>query len=69
MMKPEENISNQEFNASEYIKQMSLLLNLPINDEYQEGVIANFERIKSIAEIVNDFHLSEKIEISPVFEP
>lgn len=68
-MKPEEKISNQEFNTSEYVKQTALLLNLPINNEYQEGVIANFERIKSIAEIVNHFPLAEEIEISPTFEP
>ena len=48
---------------------MSLLLDLPINEEYKDGVIANFEKIKDIAEIVNNFPLPESIEIAPLFEP
>ena len=62
-------MENQDFNVQEYIKQMSLLLDLPINDEYKDGVIANFEKIKDIAEIVNNFPLPESIEIAPIFEP
>ena len=57
------------FNVQEYVNQMSLLLDLPINDEYKDGVIANFEIIKDIAEIVNNFPLPESIEIAPTFEP
>ncbi|MBD2137203.1 DUF4089 domain-containing protein [Anabaena sp. FACHB-1237] len=53
----------------EYIKIISTLLNLPINDEYQNGVVANFERIKSIAEVVNNFTVPEEINIAPIFEP
>jgi len=62
-------MENQDFNVQEYVNQMSLLLDLPINDEYKDGVIANFERIKDIAEIVNNFPLPESIEIAPNFEP
>jgi hypothetical protein len=62
-------MENQNFNTQEYVKQMLLLLNLPINDEYKDGVIANFEKIQDIAEIVNDFPLAESIEIAPIFEP
>ncbi|TAF07374.1 MAG: DUF4089 domain-containing protein [Nostocales cyanobacterium] len=60
---------NQEFNVIEYIQQMSLLLDLKLNDEYQDGVIANFTKIKSMAELVNQFPLPEKIEIAPTFDP
>jgi hypothetical protein len=60
---------NQTFNTQEYINQTSLLLNLKIPQEYQQGVIKNFENIKNIAELVNKFPLPEEIEISPVFEP
>lgn len=62
-------MENQDFNVKEYVKQISILLKLEINDEYQDGVIANFERIKDIAEIVNNFPLPESIEIAPNFEP
>ena len=62
-------MENQDFNVQEYVNQMSLLLDLSINDEYKDGVIANFEKIKDIAEIVNNFPLPESIEIAPTFEP
>jgi Protein of unknown function (DUF4089) len=62
-------MQNQNFNVQEYVNQMSLLLNLPINEEYKDGVIANFEKIKDIAEIVNSFPLPESIEIATIFEP
>ena len=62
-------MEGNNFNAQEYVEQMSLLLNLEINDEYKDGVIANFERIQDIAEIVNNFPLPELIEIAPIFEP
>ncbi len=57
------------FNTQEYVKQMSVLLDLQIKDEYQNGVVANFERIQVIAELVNSFPLPEEIEIAPVFQP
>ena len=62
-------MEGNNFNVQEYVEQMSLLLNLEINDEYKDGVIANFERIQDIAEIVNNFPLPESIEIAPIFEP
>jgi hypothetical protein len=62
-------MENNNFQVKEYVKQMSLLLDLPINDQYKDGVIANFEKIKDIAEIINNFPLPESIEIAPIFEP
>lgn len=62
-------MESNNFNVQEYVNQMSLLLDLPINEEYKDGVIANFEKIKDIAEIVNNFPLPELIEIAPLFEP
>lgn len=60
---------NQDFDVNEYVEQMSMLLNMPIKEEYKIGIIANFEKIKSIAEIVNNFTLTEEIEVAPIFEP
>ena len=62
-------MENNNLQIQEYVHQMSLLLDLPINDEYKNSVIANFEKIKDIAEIVNNFPLPESIEIAPLFEP
>ncbi|BAZ86670.1 DUF4089 domain-containing protein [Dolichospermum compactum] len=62
-------MENNNFWIQEYVHQMSLLLDLPINEESKDGVIANFEKIKDIAEIVNNFPLPESMEIAPIFEP
>jgi hypothetical protein len=62
-------MEDNNFQVGEYIHQMSLLLDLSINEEYKDGVIANFEKIKDIAEVVNNFPLPESIEIAPTFEP
>ncbi|MEI1377365.1 DUF4089 domain-containing protein [Nostoc sp. UHCC 0926] len=59
----------EEFNVGEYVDQMALLLNLQLRDEYRDGVVANFERISAIANLVNSFPLAEDIEVAPVFEP
>ena len=62
-------MENNNLQIQEYVHQMSLLLDLPINDEYKNSVIANFEKIKDIAEIVNNFPLPVSIVIAPIFEP
>ncbi|MEH2376664.1 DUF4089 domain-containing protein [Nostoc sp.] len=59
----------EEFDVGEYVDQMALLLDLELRDEYRDGVVANFERIRAIANLVNSFPLSEDIEVAPVFEP
>ena len=62
-------MENNNLQIQECVHQMSLLLDLPIDDEYKNSVIANFEKIKDIAEIVNNFPLPESMEIAPIFEP
>ncbi|MEH1938779.1 MAG: DUF4089 domain-containing protein [Nostoc sp.] len=57
------------FDVGEYVDQMALLLDLEIRDEYRDGVVANFERISAIANLVNSFPLAEEIEVAPIFEP
>lgn len=57
------------FDVGEYVDKMALLLDLEIRDEYRDGVVANFERISAIANLVNSFPLAEDIEVAPVFEP
>ncbi|MCC5656352.1 DUF4089 domain-containing protein [Nostoc sp. XA010] len=59
----------EEFNVGEYVDQMALLLDLQLRDEYRDGVVENFERIRAIANLVNSFPLPEDIEVAPVFEP
>jgi hypothetical protein len=52
-----------------YVEQAALLLDLPIKDEYRDGVVVNFERIKAIAQLINSFPLPEEIQPAPIFEP
>ncbi|MEH2162883.1 MAG: DUF4089 domain-containing protein [Nostoc sp.] len=57
------------FDVGEYVDLMALLLDLQLRDEYRDGVGANFERIMAIANLVNEFPLTEEVEAAPVFEP
>lgn len=61
-------MKSEEFDVGEYVDLMALLLDLQLHDEYRDGVVANFERIQAIAQIVNEFPLPENIEAAPVFE-
>jgi Protein of unknown function (DUF4089) len=71
MQNPDEtNLSPaQDVNLGDYVDSMALLLGLNLRDEYRDGVVANFERIQTIAQIVNGFSLPESIEVAPIFEP
>lgn len=62
-------MESQCFDAGVYVDQVSFLLDLPIKSEYRDGVVANFERIMAIANLVNSFPLPEEIEVAPIFEP
>jgi hypothetical protein len=62
-------MEGKELNVGEYVDLMALLLDLELRDEYRDGVVANFERIKAIAQVVNEFPLPETIEAASVFEP
>lgn len=62
-------MENKGFDVGEYVDLMALLLDLQLRDEYRDGVVANFERIKAIAQVVNEFALPENVEAAPTFEP
>jgi hypothetical protein len=59
----------REFDVGEYVDAMGLLMDLRLRDEYRDGVVANFERIRAIAQIVNSFELPDDVETAPIFEP
>ncbi|WP_088242993.1 DUF4089 domain-containing protein [Calothrix rhizosoleniae] len=62
-------MTDTQFDTTTYVKQMALLLDLQLPDEYIDGVVENFDRIRVIAQIVNEFPLAEEVEAAPVFEP
>ncbi|MGI8503895.1 MAG: DUF4089 domain-containing protein [Hassallia sp.] len=59
----------REFDVGEYVDLMGLLMDLRLRDEYRDGVVTNFERIKAIAQVVNSFELPDDVEAAPIFEP
>ncbi len=62
-------MESKKFDVGEYVDLMALLVDLQLRDEYRDGVVANFHRIKAIAQIVNEFPLPEEVEAAPIFEP
>jgi hypothetical protein len=48
---------------------MAQIVQLPLDPEHRPGVIANFERTATIAQLVMEFPLPDDIEVAPVFEP
>lgn len=59
----------EKFDPAEYVDRTAAILDLDINPEYRESVIANFEKIRAIAQLVNEFPIPETVEASPTFEP
>ncbi|GAP97101.1 DUF4089 domain-containing protein [Leptolyngbya sp. NIES-2104] len=53
----------------DFVEIMSEAIALPIPAEYREGVVANLERIHTVAQVVLEFPLPNEIEAAPVFEP
>jgi Protein of unknown function (DUF4089) len=60
---------SKELNVSEFVDLMAVMVDLRLRDEYRDQVVANFERIKAIANLVNTFALPDDVEVAPVFEP
>lgn len=59
----------ETFDVAQYVDRTALILDLEINPEYRESVIANFEKIQAIAQLVNQFPLPDIVEFAAVFEP
>jgi Protein of unknown function (DUF4089) len=66
---PSPPMSEKSLDLDQYVDQMSLLINLPLDPEHRPGVIENMERIIAVAKLVTEFPLPEEIETAPVFEP
>lgn len=62
-------MSQKSLNPAEYVDQMALLINLPLDPEHRRGVIENMERIIAVAKLVTEFPLPEEIEAATIFEP
>jgi hypothetical protein len=58
-----------KIDTTEYVRYTALMMSLPIDNEYYQGVVENFQRISFIAQLVNEFPLPENVEAAPTFEP
>ncbi len=58
-----------QIDSAECVDQIAALIGLPISPEYHLGVVTNFERIQTIAQLVMEFPLPDETEAAPVFEP
>lgn len=61
--------NDSSLNMADYVNQTAQLIALPIDPAYQEGTIANFERIYSITLPLLEFSLPDTVEVAPVFRP
>ena len=61
-------MSEEDLSVVEYVEQVAMLLDLQLKPEYRIGVVDNFNRIRAIASLVNEFPLPDNIE-APIFEP
>jgi Protein of unknown function (DUF4089) len=52
-----------------FVEVMSEIVAVPIPEEYRASVIANVQRIQTVAQSVLEFPLPDTIDIAPVFEP
>ncbi len=62
-------MSEQQVEVKVYVEQMAKLLDLPIPEECEQGVIDNFIRMQAIAVLVTEFSLPDEIETAPIFQP
>jgi Protein of unknown function (DUF4089) len=62
-------VMTNNVNVAEYVDLMAAVVGLPLYPGHRSGVVANFERIQTIAQLVMDFPLPETVEAAPVFEP
>lgn len=60
---------SNKIDTADYVISMALMMSLPIDNNYQQGVVENFQRISFIAQLVNEFPLPENVEAAPTFEP
>ena len=57
------------FNSEVYVTQTAQLLGLAIPPEQMAGVVAQFDRLQTIAQPVLDFPLPDTLEAAPTFDP
>ena len=57
------------FHAAAHVEHMARVMDLAIDPEWHEGVVATLAATARIAALVTEFPLDDRIEPAPVFEP
>jgi hypothetical protein len=56
-------------NLEPLVDQLAQLIGLPLAPEHRPGVLANFDRTATIAQMVMEFPLGDEVEVAPIFQP
>jgi Protein of unknown function (DUF4089) len=64
-----ESASAPPANIESLVEQLAQLISLPLAPDHRPGVIANFDRTATIAQLVMEFPLEDEVEIAPIFQP
>ena len=59
----------EAFDAAAHVEHMARMMDLAIDPEWREGVVATLAATARIAALVTEFPLDDRIEPAPVFEP
>ena len=62
-------MTEKPLQTTEYVDQVSLLLDLRLGREHRPGIVENFATLVKLAKLINEFPLPDEIEAAPVFEP
>jgi hypothetical protein len=62
-------MTDTSMDISQLVDLLAQVIQLPLDPAHRPGVIANFERTMTIAQLVMEFPLPDEIEVAPVFEP
>jgi Protein of unknown function (DUF4089) len=54
--------------VEQLVDQLAQLVALPLAPEHRPGVIANFERTTTIAQLVMEFPVDDDVEVAPIFQ-
>ena len=57
------------FDAAAHVDHMARVMELAIDPEWRDGVVATLAATARIAALVTEFPLDDRIELAPVFEP
>lgn len=62
-------MSDAQRETSEWVECMAQVVGISLDSKSRSGVVANFEAIARLAELVMEFPLPDDVEAAPTFDP